>query len=160
MAWQRQVLRVLILFKSCRRRSKIRFRKFCRARDYRPNGRDGPLSTRPRRSSGQEWTAAVGQIGPFVIREASGKFAPKAPSTLACRSWRVSPNARLWGLLFGDPEGLQCMQRFKTRCGAGGPNAVVRSRSRNGRSHGHVRGQGSGLGVHGQFSGRWFGSKV
>ena len=30
----------------------------------------------------------------------------------------------------------------------------------NGRSHGHVRGQGSGLGVHGQFSSRWFGSKV
>ena len=30
----------------------------------------------------------------------------------------------------------------------------------NGRSHGHVRSQGSRLGVHGQFSGRWFGSKV
>ena len=30
----------------------------------------------------------------------------------------------------------------------------------NGRSHGHVRSQGSGLGVHGQFSGRCFGSKV
>jgi hypothetical protein len=30
----------------------------------------------------------------------------------------------------------------------------------NDRSHGHVRGQGSGLEVHGQFSGSWFGSKV
>jgi len=30
----------------------------------------------------------------------------------------------------------------------------------DGRSHGHVRRQGSGLGVHGQFSGRCFGSKV
>jgi transposase len=30
----------------------------------------------------------------------------------------------------------------------------------NARSHGHVRGQGSGLGVEGQFFGRWFGSKV
>jgi hypothetical protein len=30
----------------------------------------------------------------------------------------------------------------------------------SGRSHGHVRSQGPGLGVHGEFSGRCFGSKV
>jgi len=29
-----------------------------------------------------------------------------------------------------------------------------------GASHGHVCSQGAGLGVQGQFSGRWFGSKV
>ena len=29
-----------------------------------------------------------------------------------------------------------------------------------GASHGHVCSQGAGLGVHGQFSGRWCGSKV
>ena len=37
---------------------------------------------------------------------------------------------------------------------------ATRPRSRRVRSHGHVRGQGSGLEVHGQFSGSWFGSKV
>ena len=37
---------------------------------------------------------------------------------------------------------------------------MIEERVRNDRSHGHVRSQGSGLRVHGQFSGRWFGSKV
>jgi glycine/D-amino acid oxidase-like deaminating enzyme len=45
--------------------------------------------------------------------------------------------------------------------GAGSAGCAVAARlSENGRSHGHVRSQGSGLGVHGQFSGRCFEPKV
>jgi hypothetical protein len=39
-------------------------------------------------------------------------------------------------------------------------NATVTTEVPNGRSHGHVRGQVSGLGIHGQFSGGYFESKV
>ena len=49
------------------------------------------------------------------------------------------------------------------RVGTGGLEhqpRMIEDRVRNDRSHGHARSQGSGLRVHGQFSGRWFGSKV